>query len=394
MAACPGVSPPASRPSRTTAPFQASSSDRFPSTMSRCIEEVPWASRPSMKAIRSSTASGGIVTPRAPATRTTSRMASWSRPRVSGTARNTPMGARVTAPTPPVAVMNMSFSHSAAWMSSATSTRRPRHLRSAPSRRRTRSVIPPSSSPKVTHGSAPACRTRPGPTTYEIIPHRPPTTCPRPKAPTRTSAASTPFRTGTTIVAGPTSGGIASAASGNCHVLVATMTASTVPTSEGSSVASIGSIAKSPPTPPVPNTATRIVDRLFPAEEPEQEGLLRVQAVLGLVPHHRVRPVDHLVRDLLATMCGETVHDDGVVHGQRQLIGVDPEGGEHQDALGVLSLLAHRGPHVRVQDVRAVHGGQRVVPDLDRPPGLRGDLTGPLDDLRDRLQPRRGGPPA
>ena len=36
------------------------------------------------------------------------------------------------------------------------------------------------------------------------------------------------------------------------------------------------------------------------AEQAEQQGLLRVQAVLGLVPHHRPRSVDHLVGDLLA----------------------------------------------------------------------------------------------
>src|SRR6266550_4367160 len=38
--------------------------------------------------------------------------------------------------------------------------------------------------------------------------------------------------------------------------------------------------------------------------------LLRVQAVLGLVPHGRLRPVENVFRDLLAVVRGEAVQND------------------------------------------------------------------------------------
>jgi len=41
MNSCSGVGTPAWRPKRTTAPFQASSSDGLPAMMSRCSEVVP-----------------------------------------------------------------------------------------------------------------------------------------------------------------------------------------------------------------------------------------------------------------------------------------------------------------------------------------------------------------
>src|SRR5580698_1045718 len=47
-------------------------------------------------------------------------------------------------------------------------------------------------------------------------------------------------------------------------------------------------------------------------QAPGQNALLRMQPVLGLVEHHRVRAVDHLVGDLLATMGGQAVHEDRV----------------------------------------------------------------------------------
>ena len=39
--------------------------------------------------------------------------------------------------------------------------------------------------------------------------------------------------------------------------------------------------------------------------------LLHVQPVLRLVPHPRLRPLDHVFRHLLAAMGGEAVEEDG-----------------------------------------------------------------------------------
>src|SRR3712207_7461103 len=46
--------------------------------------------------------------------------------------------------------------------------------------------------------------------------------------------------------------------------------------------------------------------------------LFRSQAVLGLVEDDALRAVQHLVGDLLATMGGQAVHDDGVRRGMLQ----------------------------------------------------------------------------
>src|SRR6267378_2361443 len=42
-------------------------------------------------------------------------------------------------------------------------------------------------------------------------------------------------------------------------------------------------------------------------EAPRQNALLRVQAIFGLVEHHRLRTIDHLVGDLLAAMGGQAM---------------------------------------------------------------------------------------
>src|SRR5438132_1465608 len=49
-----------------------------------------------------------------------------------------------------------------------------------------------------------------------------------------------------------------------------------------------------------------------PPQEPEQQGLLRVETILRLVPHHRMGAVDDLVGDLLPAVGGQAVHDDRV----------------------------------------------------------------------------------
>ena len=56
--------------------------------------------------------------------------------------------------------------------------------------------------------------------------------------------------------------------------------------------------------------------------------LLRVQAVLRLVPDRGALAVEHVLGDLLARMGGQAVQHDGVVARLRQQLGVDPVGRE------------------------------------------------------------------
>ena len=52
------------------------------------------------------------------------------------------------------------------------------------------------------------------------------------------------------------------------------------------------------------------------SQAPGQDALLGVQAVLGLVEDDRLRPVHDLVRDLLAAMGRQAMHEDGVPLGR------------------------------------------------------------------------------
>src|SRR3546814_1842675 len=50
---------------------------------------------------------------------------------------------------------------------------------------------------------------------------------------------------------------------------------------------------------------------------PGENALLRVQTVLGLVPHHRLRPVDDRGGHLVAAVRRQAVHEDRLRLGQR-----------------------------------------------------------------------------
>src|SRR3989304_9736820 len=53
-----------------------------------------------------------------------------------------------------------------------------------------------------------------------------------------------------------------------------------------------------------------------PGEEPRQDGLLGVEAVLRLLEHGGARAIDDLVRDLEAAVRGEAVEDEALFLGE------------------------------------------------------------------------------
>src|SRR3546814_2030813 len=72
---------------------------------------------------------------------------------------------------------------------------------------------------------------------------------------------------------------------------------------------------------PRPPGSTRTT-RSFPTRRasdltPGENALLRVQTVLGLVPHHRLRPVDDRGGHLVAAVRRQAVHEDRLRLGQR-----------------------------------------------------------------------------
>src|SRR5690606_19854256 len=89
------------------------------------------------------------------------------------------------------------------------------------------------------------------------------------------------------------------------------------------------------------------------AQEPDQEGLLRVQAVLGLVPYDALRTVDDLRVDLITTVGRQAVDEDRFWVGEAHRLGGDLVPAEVADASELLLFLAHRDPGVGDDDVGA-----------------------------------------
>ena len=85
--------------------------------------------------------------------------------------------------------------------------------------------------------------------------------------------------------------------------------------------------------------------------QPFQNRLLRRQAISGLVEYHRVRPLEDIFGNLLATVRRQTVQHQMIRMRLRQRLGVELISLKRFEALGVLTLLPHRRPHIGQHDV-------------------------------------------
>src|SRR5688572_24987456 len=91
------------------------------------------------------------------------------------------------------------------------------------------------------------------------------------------------------------------------------------------------------------------------SEEVEDDGLLSVQTVLGLIEHDAGLAVEHAVRDLFAPVRRQAVHDERARLGKAHHGLVDLVPLERLEALLALALLSHARPHVRVDHVGLGH---------------------------------------
>ena len=114
-------------------------------------------------------------------------------------------------------------------------------------------------------------------------------------------------------------------------------------------------------------------------QEPGDDRLLGVAAVLGLVPDDALRAVEDVGVDLLAPVGRQAVHDDRVGRRVGHQLGGDGVVGEHRQPLLGLALLAHRDPGVGDHDVGAVDGLDRVALEQRGPAGARADGVRAVD---------------
>ena len=91
--------------------------------------------------------------------------------------------------------------------------------------------------------------------------------------------------------------------------------------------------------------------------------LLRMHAVLGFVPHHGLRAIDHIGHHFFATVRGQAVHEEGIGLGGGHHLAVHEPVGKGFFSCVVFSLKAHAGPHVGGYKVSADAGLHRVFED-------------------------------
>jgi len=87
-----------------------------------------------------------------------------------------------------------------------------------------------------------------------------------------------------------------------------------------------------------------------------QDCLLSVEAVLGLVKHHRVGSIHDLVGDLKSPMRRQAVHHNRVWAGMGKQLGIHLVRRKDLHPLSGFALLAHADPRVGIDDIRAVDG--------------------------------------
>src|SRR5580700_3262264 len=92
-------------------------------------------------------------------------------------------------------------------------------------------------------------------------------------------------------------------------------------------------------------------DALGSAEKHEEQGLLSVHAIFGLVEDDGLRSVEDGVGDFGIAMCGEAVHEDGVGLSVRHHCFVDLIWLEDRSTLGHLMLESHAGADIGVDGV-------------------------------------------
>ena len=86
-----------------------------------------------------------------------------------------------------------------------------------------------------------------------------------------------------------------------------------------------------------------------------------MQAILRLIPDHRIRRIHQPGADLLAAVGRQAVHVKGVARGPAHQFGIHLVGREQRRSLLLLTLLAHGGPHIGHHQVYPRGRGRRVV---------------------------------
>lgn len=93
----------------------------------------------------------------------------------------------------------------------------------------------------------------------------------------------------------------------------------------------------------------------------DQNRLLRVHTVFGLIPDGRIAVIGDVVGDFLPAMGRQTMHDDGVGSGITHQVGINLIGHKNRHLNCRFGLLPHADPRVGVNHLGGLDGGARVI---------------------------------
>src|SRR5260370_29980945 len=101
-----------------------------------------------------------------------------------------------------------------------------------------------------------------------------------------------------------------------------------------------------------------------------------MQAIFRLLENNRTRRIHYAFADVRATVRGQAMHEDRIGRGMREKIVVHLISGKSGITHGGFGLLAHAGPHIRVDRLDASHGFLRRAQDFDFPARFTRDTLG------------------
>src|SRR4030042_5388881 len=87
------------------------------------------------------------------------------------------------------------------------------------------------------------------------------------------------------------------------------------------------------------------------SHDQRQKGFLGVESVLCLIEDDAIFRIRHLVRDLLPTMCRQTMHKNIIPRGFLNYFSVHLKGFENLHPFLLLLFFPHTGPDVGIDDI-------------------------------------------
>ena len=106
-----------------------------------------------------------------------------------------------------------------------------------------------------------------------------------------------------------------------------------------------------------------------------------MKPIFGLIENNRLRRVDNIICDLMASVCRKTVQKNRIGMGLGHQIPVDLEGRKDLDSFFFFCLLSHRCPGVGIDGMGVLDRLGRIITDFEAEARILTILLGLFDDV-------------